>query len=482
MADKNVKNLAIEKLLQKVESIKFSDDTNIYFVLGMPISDIGKGTLVTHMLSILPDSDAIKYDGLLNTNANGRHTAIGHDDFGIYEKYNKDKIFRDDKYILGGQLFKEFIERYGEYENLCFRPHFYLHFVSKIKEMWINCSRPKNFIVEIGGTIIDYEVDIYVPPAIYHFKNELKDRCNIVLLSEVSYNNEYIKTRMVQRSVEELAKRFIFPDFIFAREPKNMPSPTNEGRLENEKDISQKIHERIGLNIVHQKIVCVPFYDQDQIHNLANYYRERIIKLFNQNKKRIKLFIGSTNKGKITDYKICFKDFDVVSPYDLDISLEISENSASLQENSVKKAIQWAKTSGVITIADDTGFFIPALGGKPGVSVKRWGGELEKELTNQEFTKFLQKKLENIDDTSCYFETCYTIANPEGKIYSFSLRNSGKIDKNLFDEAYLHGFPLSAVFRADGRNKTWTEMSEQEKIGWEKELVEHVKRALPLFG
>lgn len=482
MADKNIKKIAIKKLLQKVESIEFNNDTNIYFVLGMPISDIGKGTLVAHMLTILSNSDAIKYDGLLNTNANGRHTAIGHDDFGIYEKYNKNKTFRENKYILGGELFKEFIEEYGEYENQCFRPHFYLYFVSKIKEMWANSGKPKNFIVEIGGTIIDYEVDIYVPPSIYHFKNELKDRCKIILLSEVSYNNEYIKTRNVQRSVEELAKRFIFPDYIFAREPKNMPKLTSDSRLENEKEIAQKIQERIGLNIDYDKIACVPFYDQEHIHDLASYYKKRITKLFSPDKKHIKLFIGSTNKGKIADYKMYFKDLDIVSAYDLDIFLEISENCNSLQENSTKKALQWAKASNLTTIADDTGFFIPALGGKPGVSVKRWGGELKKELTNQKFIKFLKKKLEAIEDTSCYFETCYTIANPKGAIYSFSLKNFGKIDKNLFDEAYVQGFPLSAVFKANGRNKTWIEMNEQEKINWEKKMIEQVRKILPLIN
>jgi len=482
MVDRNIKKIAKKKLLQKIESIKFDNETNIYFVLGLPISDIGKGTLVAHMLTILPDSDAIKYDGLLNTNANGRHTAIGHDDFGIYEKYNKNKTFRDDKYILGGYLFKEFIEEYGEYENLCFRPHFYLFFVSKIKKMWLNCGKPKNFIIEIGGTIIDYEVDIYIPPVIYHIKNELKNRCKIILMSEVSYNNEHIKTRGTQRSIEELAKRFICPDYIFIREPKNMPILTKKERLRNEKIVSEKIQERIGLNINYNRIVSIPFYDQEQIYNLANYYKTRLAKLFNQNKKRTKLFIGSTNKGKIANYRIYFKDLDIVSVYDLGISLNVPEGSTSIQENSINKALKWAKASGLITIADDTGFSIPALNDKPGVSVKRWGGELKKELTNQEFLRFLEKKLQDIDDTTCYFETCHTIASPEGNIYSFTLKNFGKIDKNLFNEAYIQDFPLSAVFKANGRNKTWIKMNWQEKINWEKEMIERIKNALFLFS
>ena len=177
-----------------------------------------------------------------------------------------------------------------------------------------------------------------------------------------------------------------------------------------------------------------------------------------------------------------FKDLEIVTAYDLGISLEILENNVSVQGNSIKKATEWASKSGMTTIADDVGFFIPALGDKPGVLVKKWGGELENELTNQEFMKFLEGKLKDVDDTSCYFDTCYTIANPDGKIYSFHLKTFGKINKDLFNEAYVQGYPLGAVFVAEGRDKTWVEMDEREKIVWGKEMIENVVKVLPLFG
>lgn len=68
-----------------------NNETIYYFVFGYPRSDIGKGTLVAQLLANTENSDAIKFDGLLNTNANGRHTASGHDDFGIYEAFNAGK-------------------------------------------------------------------------------------------------------------------------------------------------------------------------------------------------------------------------------------------------------------------------------------------------------------------------------------------------------------------------------------------------------
>ena len=48
-----------------------SGEAIFYFVLGYPRSDIGKGTLVAQLLHEIDKSDAIKFDGLLNTNKNG---------------------------------------------------------------------------------------------------------------------------------------------------------------------------------------------------------------------------------------------------------------------------------------------------------------------------------------------------------------------------------------------------------------------------
>lgn len=194
-----------------------------------------------------------------------------------------------------------------------------------------------------------------------------------------------------------------------------------------------------------------------------------------------KLFIGSTNKGKIADYKNYFQNLILVSPYDLNLKLKVPENNISLVENSKNKAISWSKISNLVTIADDTGFFIPALNGEPGVSVKTWGSQFSQELNNQEFIEVLKTKLENINDTSGYFETCYTLASPDEKISSFSIKNYGFIDKKLFDKAYINGYPLSAVFIANGRTKTWSDMNNTEKVEFDKTMIKEINKRLILF-
>lgn len=56
--------------------------------------------------------------------------------------------------------------------------------------------------------------------------------------------------------------------------------------------------------------------------------------------------------------------------------MEIEENMKSLVENSQKKAKAWAEKSKMLTLREDTRFFIPELGGLSGICVKKWGGEL----------------------------------------------------------------------------------------------------------
>lgn len=475
----SIPNKALDKIEEQLRATAMSDDVNVYFVLGMPISDIGKGTFVAHLLSALPESDAVKFDGLLNTNANGRHTARGHDDFGIYEKYNPEKRFGDERYILGGYLFREFIDLYGEYENLCFRPHFYLYFVSKLQEIWRSIGKPKNYIVEVGGTIIDYEVDVYIPPAIYHFKRELGDRCKIVLLSELGWNGEYVKTRSIQRAVEELAKRFIAPDVILAREPQHMTPCSEEERVKNEKIIAEQVEQRIGVQIPLPHIISVPFYSSENIDDLGAYYNERLGH-FLSNKSQ--LFIGSTNEGKIQDWENSLgSDYTITSPIDSGVSITVEEGMTSLRENAEKKAVAWAKASDTVAISDDTGFFINALDGAPGVCVKRWGGAFKKELSNAELLKHIEKKLKKHEDTSAYFETVYAVAAPDGRVFSVPFQNHGYIDTSLFEEAHEKGFPLSAVFKANGRDKTWAQMTPEERADWDAPMIKEIKRILQVF-
>lgn len=267
---------AIDKLNIAIEDNKFSEDCNINIILSLPRSDMGKGTIVAHLLTYLDDSDAIKFDGLLNTNANGRHTARGHDDFGIYEKYNPNKKFGDERYILGGYFYKNFIEEYGEFENLSFRPHLVKYFILTLGSMWNSMGKPKNVMIEIGGTVSDFEVDPFVTPAITYLKSRYKERVRVILLSELGFNNHYIKTKVAQNSIAELLKRMIIPDYLLVREPSDV-QVSDEDRLEFERILGEKLYESFGSQFMPKSIISIPYYPQEKIGEMGEYLNKRLL-------------------------------------------------------------------------------------------------------------------------------------------------------------------------------------------------------------
>ncbi len=117
-----------------LEENKIDKDTNIYIVLSFPRSDMGKGTIVAHLMKYIEDSNAIKFDGLLNLSTSDLMGTLELDDFGLYRKFNPKKTFDINNYIIGGDLIIDFITDFGKGEgyDLTFRPHLSRYFVSTL--------------------------------------------------------------------------------------------------------------------------------------------------------------------------------------------------------------------------------------------------------------------------------------------------------------------------------------------------------------
>jgi XTP/dITP diphosphohydrolase len=196
----------------------------------------------------------------------------------------------------------------------------------------------------------------------------------------------------------------------------------------------------------------------------------------------MRLFIGSGNPGKISDWKEYLPDWEILSYKDLELDkVEVEEGITSLKDNASKKALAWAVKSGEITLSDDTGFFVDALGGFPGVSVKRWGGRFEKEMSHEELLRYLEKETEGLDDLSSYFESAYAIADPSGKVQVFSKKLYGQLDRSLFREEFQEGFSFGAVFKARGIDKTWRQMTYDEKRAVDRDVIDRIGEIVKAF-
>ncbi len=89
-----------------------------------------------------------------------------------------------------------------------------------------------------------------------------------------------------------------------------------------------------------------------------------------------KILVATTNPGKAAELQAMLDlDLNWLSLADFPNIAEVKEDGATFIENACKKAIGYAKATGLWTIADDSGLVIDALGGAPGIESARFSGE-----------------------------------------------------------------------------------------------------------
>jgi XTP/dITP diphosphohydrolase len=88
-----------------------------------------------------------------------------------------------------------------------------------------------------------------------------------------------------------------------------------------------------------------------------------------------RLLIGTTNRGKQREFRRLLGSLpaELVTPDELGIDLEVEEPYDTYAENATVKAAAYGRASGLLTLADDSGIEIAALGWGPGVRSARWG-------------------------------------------------------------------------------------------------------------
>ena len=90
-----------------------------------------------------------------------------------------------------------------------------------------------------------------------------------------------------------------------------------------------------------------------------------------------RLLVATGNAGKLREYADLLREtpFTLVSLKDVGITDEVEETGETFAENAWLKASGYAAMSGLLTLADDSGLEVDALGGDPGVHSARYGGD-----------------------------------------------------------------------------------------------------------
>ena len=176
----------------------------------------------------------------------------------------------------------------------------------------------------------------------------------------------------------------------------------------------------------------------------------------------MKVVLSTRNPSKAEQIKAVFADspIQILTLGEAKIEGQGVEDGTTLKENALKKAMfVHQKDPSVWAMADDTGIFIDALDGKPGVHTADWnGGNKETE----QMTAWILKQLEDIKDRSATFKTVVSIVSPEGKQHFFTGEVRGKILKTSRGKAQPK-MPYSLIYVPDGTDKVWAEMSVEEE-------------------
>jgi XTP/dITP diphosphohydrolase len=195
----------------------------------------------------------------------------------------------------------------------------------------------------------------------------------------------------------------------------------------------------------------------------------------------MQLLIATHNRGKLVEYQEMLADLplDLVTLDDVGIPDDVEENGTTFAGNARAKALEYARRSGLLTLADDSGLEVDALDGEPGVHSKRYAGENK---NDPERIAFLLDKLRGVphEKRAARFRCAIAIATPRSELYECDGTCEGLIE---FAPRGTNGFGYDPVFLFPERGLTMAELSSEEKnkISHRARATEQARQILKRF-
>jgi XTP/dITP diphosphohydrolase len=184
----------------------------------------------------------------------------------------------------------------------------------------------------------------------------------------------------------------------------------------------------------------------------------------------MELFFGTSNPGKLRELLRLVEGLPirVVTPADLGRPLpEVVEDGATFAENAARKAVAFARCSGRVALADDSGLCVDALGGAPGVFSARWSEDEAPGLTGLARDAANNDKLLRAlagvpkDRRGAAYLAALVVAAPDGAILAgVEGRCAGRIGRAPRGAG---GFGYDPLFVPEGRALTMAELPPAEK-------------------
>ncbi|MFA5588389.1 MAG: non-canonical purine NTP diphosphatase [Bacteroidales bacterium] len=171
----------------------------------------------------------------------------------------------------------------------------------------------------------------------------------------------------------------------------------------------------------------------------------------------MKLVFATNNQHKLEEIQaILGNSFELLSLKEIGCNAEIPEDHSTLDENARQKAFFIYEKYGYSCFADDTGLEVEALNGEPGVLSARYAGEAKDSQANMDK---LLGKLKDEKNRKARFRTVISLViNGEERLFE------GIVEGEIITEKRGNtGFGYDPVFLPNGSQKTFAEMSLDEK-------------------
>ena len=188
------------------------------------------------------------------------------------------------------------------------------------------------------------------------------------------------------------------------------------------------------------------------------------------------LLVATQNPGKKREYRelLAPLEVEIRFPDDLDLHLDVREDGTTYAQNARKKARTYASASGLLTVADDSGLEVDALGGAPGIHSARYAAG-----SDADRVETLLDDLRGVpwSERTARFRCVLVIVTPGNEVYEAEGVCEGVI---ALEPRGAGGFGYDPVFYLPDYDATMAQLP-----GAEKNRISHraraVQEALPLL-
>ncbi len=174
---------------------------------------------------------------------------------------------------------------------------------------------------------------------------------------------------------------------------------------------------------------------------------------------RVPLLVATTSPGKLAEWRALLADlpFELLGLPDVGIGFEVEETGRTFARNARLKAQAYGKASRMLTLAEDSGLAVAALGGAPGVQSARWEGD-DYAHKNRLLVRLLAGREGR--QRTCAYVCVVALHHPDGRVWTARGELRGRI---AHAPAGRGGFGYDPVFYVPRLKATLAEIPVDQK-------------------